>query len=104
MMPMSSARSLEAGRAAALVVVLVATGAVIGTLLSQNTHTARAEAPGPQPSPEAERAAMVERGKYLVTIGGCNDCHTPWTMTPQGPAPDMSRMLSGHPADVKVAP
>ena len=19
----------------------------------------------------------VERGKYLVTLGGCNDCHTP---------------------------
>ncbi len=21
--------------------------------------------------------AEVERGKYLVTISGCNDCHTP---------------------------
>ena len=21
--------------------------------------------------------AQIARGKYLVTIGGCNDCHTP---------------------------
>src|SRR5262245_41373886 len=40
----------------------------------------------------------VERGRYLVTAMGCNDCHTPWQMTPDGPEPDMSRMLSGHPA------
>lgn len=41
--------------------------------------------------------AMVERGRMLVTAGSCNDCHTPWKMTEAGPAPDMSRMLSGHP-------
>jgi hypothetical protein len=40
----------------------------------------------------------VERGSYLVAITACNDCHTPWAMGPQGPAPDMTRMLSGHPA------
>ncbi len=45
----------------------------------------------------------VARGKYIVTTGGCNDCHTPWKMGPQGPAPDMTRLLSGHPADVKIA-
>ena len=30
-------------------------------------------------------------GKHLVTIGGCNDCHTP--MTPTGP--DMAHALQG---------
>jgi mono/diheme cytochrome c family protein len=39
----------------------------------------------------------VERGKYLVTVGGCNDCHTPLKMGAAGPEPDFSRMLSGHP-------
>ncbi len=39
----------------------------------------------------------VERGKYLVTIIGCNDCHTPLKMGPNGPEPDMSKMLSGSP-------
>ncbi len=42
-------------------------------------------------------ADAVARGKYLTTIMGCNDCHTPFEMTERGPAPDMSRELSGHP-------
>jgi len=42
----------------------------------------------------------VERGAYLVTVGGCNDCHTPFKMGPKGPEPDMTRMLSGHPQSV----
>lgn len=47
----------------------------------------------------------VERGKYLVTIMGCNDCHTPWKVGAQGvPEPDMTRMLSGHPEGMKLPP
>jgi hypothetical protein len=44
----------------------------------------------------------VERGKYLVTIMVCNDCHTPYKMGPNGPEPDMTRMLSGHPEGMKL--
>jgi hypothetical protein len=47
-------------------------------------------------------APTVERGKYLVDIMVCHDCHTPWAMTPRGPEPDMTRMLSGHPQDVRI--
>jgi len=51
-------------------------------------------------TPDAVTAVdPVERGRYLVTTGSCNDCHTPWTMGPAGPAPDPARLLSGHPAD-----
>ena len=47
---------------------------------------------------------QVKRGQYLVTIGGCNDCHTPWTVLPDGTfGPDMSRSLSGHPQDFKIS-
>jgi len=42
----------------------------------------------------------IARGSYLVKIMGCNDCHTPWKMGPEGPEPDMTRMLSGHPQDI----
>ena len=49
-------------------------------------------------------AAQVERGKYLVTLMGCNDCHTPWKMGTNGPEPDMTRMLSGHPEQVGPLP
>jgi len=49
-------------------------------------------------------AAKVERGRYLVVFGGCNDCHTPWILGENGPEPDMTRMLSGHPAGMALPP
>jgi hypothetical protein len=54
------------------------------------------------PKPSARGNAAVKRGEYLVTIGGCNDCHTPWKMGPNGPEPDMTRMLSGHPESLQM--
>lgn len=42
--------------------------------------------------------SQVKWGEHLVTVGGCNDCHTPKKMGPNGPEDDMSLMLSGHPA------
>jgi mono/diheme cytochrome c family protein len=53
-------------------------------------------------APEITQEAKLERGHYLVTIGGCNDCHTPWVMGANGPGPDMTRTLSGHPEDVPI--
>ena len=47
--------------------------------------------------PAETTADKLARGKYLVTTSGCNDCHTPWIVGPNGPEPDMTRMLSGHP-------
>jgi hypothetical protein len=44
--------------------------------------------------------SQVKWGEHLVTIGGCNDCHTPKKMTPMGPVDDTSLMLSGHPANM----
>ena len=46
---------------------------------------------------EQPDAKLVKHGEYLVTAGGCGDCHTPLKMGPSGPEPDMTRMLSGHP-------
>jgi mono/diheme cytochrome c family protein len=42
-----------------------------------------------------DRAAadqQTERGKYLVTLGGCSDCHTPGNFLGH---PDFSRFLGG---------
>jgi len=47
--------------------------------------------------PQSEKAAG---GAYLVKIMGRNDCHTLWKMGANGPEPDMTRMLSGHPEQV----
>ena len=40
--------------------------------------------------------AVVERGAYLVTVGGCGDCHTPKTASIE---PDRARLLSGSPSN-----
>lgn len=45
----------------------------------------------------SRRTAQIERGQYLVDLGGCNLCHTPKIMTPSGRELDQSRLLSGHP-------
>jgi hypothetical protein len=52
--------------------------------------------------PAAPAQSPVERGKYLTTVGGCNDCHTPKTFGPNGPEADMTKELSGHPAGDKI--
>jgi hypothetical protein len=49
-------------------------------------------------------AVTVARGKYLVTLAGCTDCHTPWKAGPRGPEPDAERYLSGHPQDAGLPP
>jgi len=54
--------------------------------------------------PAMTKEQMVERGKYLTTIGVCNDCHSPKIMTKDGPVADNSRLLSGSPADMKLPP
>jgi hypothetical protein len=55
----------------------------------------------PAPASGASRET-IQRGEYLVKIMACNDCHTPWQMTPRGPEPDMTRLLSGHPQELVV--
>lgn len=44
----------------------------------------------------------VDRGRYLVKLSGCADCHTPKKMTDQGPVDDESMFLAGHPEGVKL--
>lgn len=53
---------------------------------------------------EMTEQQMIERGEFLVMVGGCDDCHTPKNFGPMGPEPDMSRRLSGHPEGSQLAP
>jgi len=55
--------------------VLVAT--IIGVTLAVSVHAAESQ---------------VERGKYLVALGGCSDCHTPGYFLGHA---DMTRYLGG---------
>ena len=55
------------------------------------------------PAPEAAAAPdPVARGKYLVTVTACGECHTPTKSGDRGPEPDMTRMLSGHPSSMEM--
>jgi hypothetical protein len=87
---MSSIRVLTSA-----LVLVVAAGCSPPPAQETSTDQAKAGQPPPAQSP-------VERGRYLVTLGGCHDCHTPKTIGAAGPEPDMSRALSGHPASDKL--
>src|SRR5262245_27293709 len=57
---------------------------------------------GAQQPPAAGAAggnAAVERGRYLVRITGCHDCHSPKI---KGMTPDLDRALSGRPSTTSL--
>jgi mono/diheme cytochrome c family protein len=88
-MMVKTVQFLRSRSARALVAIAVAVAlASIGV-------SAGGQAPTPSGGPPS--AATVKRGEYLVSTMGCHDCHTPMKMGPNGPEPDMTRALSGHP-------
>ena len=74
--------------------------AAAGFVTLSTSQTRSQETPA-QPMLDSKK---VQRGEYLVKIMGCNDCHTPWKMGPQGPEPDMDLFLSGHPEQIGPLP
>ncbi len=56
------------------------------------TLSAALAAFGSLPPPALADEAQVARGRYLVIIAGCSDCHTPSALIG---APDMKRYLGG---------
>ena len=55
-----------------------------------------------RPSAQPAAQTRAERGQYLVSSIGCADCHAPKVMGPNGPEPDMTRFLSGHPENAAL--
>jgi len=51
-----------------------------------------------------EGEALVKRGESLLTIGGCNDCHTPKVFTEHEMQLDTAKMFAGHPANFPLDP
>ncbi len=80
-------------------VLIPAAVCVLVLLAALTSYPPRAAAEAAKPAADA-----VARGEYLVTIGSCNDCHTPFKMGANGPEPDMARMLSGHPEGMELPP
>jgi mono/diheme cytochrome c family protein len=70
---------------AALRMALIATGLAVGTAIGLSMLVAL-------PSPAIGQTADIKRGKYLVGLSGCNDCHTPGYFFGK---PDTARFLAG---------
>lgn len=51
---------------------------------------------------EPTQEEVIKQGEHLVTIMGCNDCHSPKQMGAKGPEIIADRMLSGYPSDRPV--
>ena len=53
----------------------------------------------PADAQQPSNNAAVERGRYLVRITGCHDCHSPKV---QGMTPNLDLALSGRPATTQL--
>jgi hypothetical protein len=84
----------------------VTKGAAIALALAAATvvrTNAESQAAAPA-APTSVAAERVARGAFLVHMGGCDDCHTTKKMGPNGPEPDLSRRLAGHPQEMVMPP
>jgi hypothetical protein len=76
---------------------------VLCSLIFTQCTSVSSESETKTPAPENKYNGyknQIEWGEHLVTIGACNDCHTPKKMTAQGPVLDSTLLLSGHPAQM----
>ena len=84
---------------AATIVALMIFGSVVTVISCTNQNETK---PVPVTN-TTSKDSMIKRGEYLVTIMGCDDCHSPKKLGPNGPEPDMDKRLSGHPANIPLA-
>lgn len=61
----------------------------LAALLSAVAFSATAEEPAAEFTPDQ---AKVERGRYMVLVAGCNDCHTPGYAPSDGKVPESEWM------------
>lgn len=82
-------------------------GLLTGTVvLFQTSCTTQAEKNATQLLKDTgpTKGDLIARGKYLTTIGGCHDCHSPKKFGPGGPSLVEDRLLSGHPEGSPLPP
>lgn len=72
-----------------IIFAFACTGVLIGAMRLTEKLAAREN-----PAPAAGSAVSVERGRHLIRISGCNDCHTPGFMEKGEQIPE-SEWLTG---------
>ncbi len=74
-------------------------------VLQVNCASNTEEKNDPQPEKkELSQTELAAKGQYVVATSGCNDCHSPKILGPQGFHFDSTRLLSGHPAADPIPP
>lgn len=81
--------------------VLLLAFAAFGLAACQSAESADAPAqPAASDEPYVLAADPVEAGRYLITVAGCHDCHTPGFMQ-QGPSVPEEQWFTGMPIGFK---
>ena len=78
---------------------ILATGAVMSIMMASCKNETKQYEASPAEVMELSAKNEIIRGKYLVGIMGCNDCHSPKKMGENGPELIPELLLSGYPAD-----
>ena len=73
-----------------------------GLVLVACTNIETVESKTGHASTAVDSVAQVKRGEYLVSIVGCDDCHSPKKMGAHGPEVIPELRLSGYPANRPV--
>lgn len=81
----------------ALIFTSVTVLAIVAIIISCNSSDAKEKAI-PDATGFIATPENVKHGEYLVTVMGCDDCHSPKTFGPRGPQLDIERRFSGRPA------
>ncbi len=67
---------------------------IVAASLASAAYSAEIAKPGAKKPASPGKDALLEQGRYLVRIAGCNDCHTPKWMESSGKVPEVE-WLSG---------
>jgi mono/diheme cytochrome c family protein len=87
----------------ALAVLVTATGRLLSCTSAESKPTDNKE-PHAVASAIDEKESKVSRGRYLVNLAGCHDCHSPKIFTSTATLFDSSKLLSGYPAGGEIPP
>ncbi|NML22263.1 c-type cytochrome [Pseudoflavitalea sp. G-6-1-2] len=80
-----------------LLLAAVISGIAIGCNSAQTEETAAA-------TTAISKDSLIRRGEYLVSVIGCDDCHSPKRMGPKGPELIPELRLSGFPEKGQLPP
>lgn len=77
-------------------------GVAVSVTISSCVNEQKVNAEDQAETASLNEESVILHGKYLVDVMGCNDCHSPKRMGPNGPETIPELFLSGYPSDRPV--